>query len=122
MLAAMKRRVPILLADRDTAVLQSLAFWLKAEGHDVRAFTSGEDILKEALPDEAIFVIDHDLGDLTAFEVIERCRDRGRTYPVLLLSSSLDPEMTEAAQRYGFAVIEKPMLTDDVLTAINRLV
>jgi DNA-binding response OmpR family regulator len=116
----MTRPVPILLADRDAAVVQSLAFWLMAEGHDVRSFTSGEELLHGAQFDEAILVMDHDLGDLTAFEVIERFRERGRTYPVLILSSKQDPELKLAAAHYGGAVIEKPMLTDDLLKAINN--
>ena len=117
----MSRALPILLADRDSAVLQSLAFWLRAEGHDVVTFTSGEDLLRSALPSRAILVMDHDLGDLTALEVIARCRELGHDYPVLILASKRDPELTAAAERYGCKLFEKPMLTDDLLKAINAL-
>ena len=116
---AMSFALPILLADRDAAVLQSLAVRLRAEGHDVTIVTSGEDLLRSVLPVRTILVMDHDLGDLTAFEVIERCRDLGRDDPTLILALKRDPELTALASRFGCRVYEKPMLTDDLMKAIN---
>jgi FixJ family two-component response regulator len=113
---------PILLADRDAAVLQSLTFWLRAEGHQVLPFTSGEAILASGLPNSAVLVMDHDLGDLTAVELLERLRETGRSYPAIVMASKRSGELSHAAAAYGFELFEKPLLTDDLLNSINNLV
>jgi FixJ family two-component response regulator len=118
----MSFHLPILLADRDAAVLQSLTFWLQAEGHQVLPYASGEAILADSLPGAAVLVMDHDLGDLTAVEIIERLRQSGRCYPAIIIASTRNGELTDAAEAYGFELFEKPLLTDELLNSINTLV
>lgn len=113
--------LPILLADRDAAVLQSLTFWLQAEGHEVLAFTSGQAILSARLPGTAVLVMDHDLGDLTAVEIIERLREVGLSYPAIVLASKRSGDLSDAAAAYGFEVFEKPLLTGELLSSIDNL-
>lgn len=120
--AHMSFGLPILLADRDAAVLQSLTFWLRAEGHRVQPYTSGEAMLSDGLPSAAVLVMDHDLGDLTAVEILERFRQAGRAYPAIILASRRSDELEEAADAYGFQLFEKPLLTDELLSSINSLV
>jgi CheY-like chemotaxis protein len=65
----------ILLADDEDGWLELAGFWLRGAGYEVRTIGSGKGVFplaREFRPD--CFVLDHDLGDVTAREVCRSIR------------------------------------------------
>ncbi|MEP7344051.1 MAG: diguanylate cyclase [Gemmatimonadaceae bacterium] len=113
----------ILVADDDSAVLQTMTWLLKEHGYDVDAVSEGMLVLpsmEASLPD--LVLLDVMLPDADGYQLLERIKsdDRFRDIPVLMVSS-LPPE--EAAVRtlgLGAAdFIRKPFRVKELLARMQ---
>ncbi|MCC7323032.1 MAG: diguanylate cyclase [Gemmatimonadaceae bacterium] len=113
----------ILIADDDTAIVQTMTWVLKEHGYDVVAAHQGARVLElmdERTPD--LVLLDVMFPDADGYQILERIKgdDRWRDVPVLMVSS-LPPE--EAAVRtlgLGAAdFVKKPFRVKELLARIQ---
>jgi two-component system cell cycle response regulator len=113
----------ILIADDDTAIVQTMTWVLKEHGYDVVAVHQGErvvELMGERTPD--LVILDVMFPDVDGYQILERIKDddRFRDVPVLMVSS-LPPE--EAAVRtlgLGAAdFVRKPFRVKEMLARIQ---
>lgn len=106
----MHRRIALLVSD--FAVLSSLQFALSVEGFQLAA--AGDDLAAAAL------VIDQGFrGDgLAALNVL---RGRGYAAPAILLATNPTPSLRAQAASAGALLIEKPLLGDELSSAISHV-
>ena len=105
-------RGPIALLVSDLAVLSSLRFALSIEGFDLAA--AGEE------PAGAVLVIDQGYrGDGLA--ALLAMRAAGRHTPAIILATHPTPFYRARAAAAGATVIEKPLLGDELSSAISCL-
>ena len=113
----------ILIADDDTAIVQTMTWVLKEHGYDVVAAHQGArvlELMEERTPD--LVLLDVMFPDADGYQILERIKgdDRWRDVPVLMVSS-LPPE--EAAVRtlgLGAAdFVKKPFRVKELLARIQ---
>jgi signal transduction histidine kinase/CheY-like chemotaxis protein len=110
----------IWIVENHAATRESLAAVLRAEGYEVRAAASAEDVLSWPEPAPDLVVSDHHLGaGLTGLDLIERLAG-----PALLVTARTEPELTARAAGLGVAVLHKPVparkLSEAVMSALRK--
>jgi len=116
----------IFLCDDDVGVSGALSFLLQQYGFEVRAYTSGPQLLAaiDSLPApvRGVFLLDVRMEPMSGPQVHEQLLQRGlgQRNPVIFLSGHGDIPMAVAAMAKGaLNFVEKPY-TDDSLIAILR--
>lgn len=105
----------------DPAVLNSLEFALQAEGYRVCAFTcaADADASQEILHADCL-VIDFALPDRTGATLLLALRKRGMSCPAIVIASSPTALCREEVDALGAALVEKPLLGDELTGQIRR--
>ncbi len=110
----------VFVVDDDLAVRRSLEFALDLEGFEVETYESGEALLLRESPDTtACLVLDERLPGITGLGAIAQLRQRGVTHPAILITTHPGPTLRDAAARAGVPILEKPVLGDTLVAAIN---
>lgn len=116
----------LFLCDDDTGVSGALSFLLRQYGFEVRAYSSGPELLAaiDALPPpvRGVFLLDVRMEPMSGPQVHEQLLQRGlrQRNPVIFLTGHGDIPMAVAAMARGaLNFVEKPY-TDDSLIAILR--
>ena len=113
----------LLLVDDDPAVLASLQFSLELEGFAVDAFDSGETVVaRNCLARHACLVLDYRLPGIDGLSLLSLLRERGETCPAIIITSNPTRAMRQRTVDAGAVLIEKPLLSDSLTTAIRRLI
>lgn len=116
-------RPTVVLVDDDAAVLTSLKFALELEGFTVAAYANAEDLLAEGVVGTAsCFVVDYHLPGANGLELLRRLRQRGYSTPVILITSNPTRLLTSCARDAGAAIVEKPLMGDNLIDAIRASV
>lgn len=116
------RRPLILVVDDDEAVRRALAFALDLQGYDVETFGSGEALLlREAPGTPACLVLDQRLPGVTGLTTLEQLRNRHVDLPAILVTSHPGPALRDAAARAGVPILEKPLLSETLVSTIQRV-
>jgi FixJ family two-component response regulator len=116
----------VLIADRDRAIRESLAFTLGLEGLSVKTFQSADSLRNDQdLPHAACLIIADQPPQIDCFRLLGEIRQAHGQLPALLLTSNLTNALRGKAAASGFAgVLEKPLLdeslTRDVLALLGR--
>jgi len=118
-------RQVILVVDDDEGVRQSLTTLMEAEGFEVRAFSSGPDLLNEAnLPVIGCLLVDYHMPAMNGLELISALRARGVSIPAILVTSNPAKYVRDRAAAIAVLVIEKPSpgtyLVDSVRQAVAK--
>lgn len=100
----------------DAAVLSSLEFALAIQGFRALDGSLPDDDLTTA----AAIVIDAATVP-TALQLLQRLRSRGCSVPALFLVTNPTRRDHKQAQAKGVAIVEKPLLGDDVSRALHHL-
>ena len=112
----------IILVDDDAALRTALKFSLELDGFEVKAFDSGEALLKGALPRQGgCLVLDQNLPGLSGLEALSILRSRGNRLPALLITSHPGPGLRASAQSALAMIVEKPLLGDALVGCIQNL-
>lgn len=120
MLKRSERAPTIVLVDDDVALRTALTFVLELDGFTVEALRSGEELLDWPLPDApACLVLDQNLPGVTGIDALAQLRARSVALPALLITSHPRPSVREAAARLGAIIVEKPLLTDALVSEID---
>lgn len=112
----------ILLLDDDPAVRASLQFTLELQGFEVETFASAEALTAFAGPDEpACFILDYRLPGIDGLSLLEALRRLGVAAPAIIITSNPSRGVRERAAALGSMLIEKPLLGDELISAIRTL-
>ena len=110
----------IVLVEDDRALLGALTFALELEGYEVRAFETAEAALAGDL-DAACLVVDFRLPDANGLELLRQVRSNGAQTPAILITSLPEAPVKLIAASLGVHIIEKPLLSDDLVDAVLKL-
>lgn len=113
----------LLLVDNDPAVLASLQFSLELEGFAVDAFESGETVMaRTKMARHACLVLDYRLPWIDGLSLLTLLRERGETCPAIIITTNPTRAMRQRTTELGAVLIEKPLLSDNLSTAIRQLI
>ena len=92
----------------------------QVEGLDVRGYRDGESLLAEGEPPgDGCLVLDLHLPGMDGLELLERLRLRGVRTPAVLITTNPRAHVRNRAAAAGVPIIEKPLLTDALLTTVR---
>ena len=113
-------RPAVILVDDDPAVTHAVQFSFDLEGLDVRSFRDAETLLGSGpLPSKGCLVLDYHLPGVDGLDLLERLRADGVGMPAVLITTNPRPHLRARAAAAGVPIIEKPLLTDALLTAVR---
>ncbi|MCY7339031.1 MAG: response regulator [Sphingomonas bacterium] len=112
----------IILVDDDRALRDSLSFSLELEGYTVESFESAEDFAERGeVGPGACLVLDHRLPGISGLQLLLSLRDQLIDAPALLITSNPTVALRKRALALGAAIVEKPLLSDDLLNGIRSM-
>ena len=118
-----QRDAKILLVDDDQQLMQSMADWLTELGFRTflaNSFETAGNVLSRETIDLAL--VDVRLGHEDGFEVLSHCRKHYPNTPVLLMTGYATVNTGIEAIRAGaFDLLTKPLIDEELLIAINRV-
>jgi FixJ family two-component response regulator len=121
MTASPASRPAVILVDDDPAVTHAMHFSFDLEGLDVRSFRDGESLLAvDDLPDSGCLVLDHNLPGMDGLALLEHLRTAGVDLPAILITTNPQSALRNRAAAAGVPIIEKPLLTDALLTTVRK--
>lgn len=110
----------IILVDDDAAVRSALEFLLELEGYAVETFESAEALAARGLVAAGqCLVVDYHLPGIDGLSLLMIVRDLGIDIPAVVVTSDPSPHLRRRAASLGAAVVEKPLLSDDLSNAIR---
>jgi two-component system response regulator FixJ len=113
-------RPAVILVDDDPAVTHAMQFSFDLEGLDVRSFRDGESLLAvDDLPEKGCLILDHNLPGMDGIALLDRLRATGIRLPAILITTNPRAALRNRAAAAGVPIIEKPLLTDALLTAVR---
>lgn len=113
-------RPAVILVDDDPAVTHAMQFSFDLEGLDVRSFRDGESLLAvDDLPDKGCLILDHNLPGMDGLALLDRLRAADIRLPAILITTNPRAALRNRAAAAGVPIIEKPLLTDALLTAVR---
>lgn len=111
----------VILVDDDPAVSHALQFSFDLEGLEVRSFRDGESVLAaDDLPRTGCLILDHNLPGMDGLALLERLRANGVRLPAILITTNPRTALRNRAAAAGVPIIEKPLLTDALLTTVRK--
>ena len=119
-LASAPARPAVILVDDDPAVTHAMQFSFDLEGLDVRSYRDGESLLANGvLPESGCLVLDQNLPGMDGLSLLERLRANGVRLPAILITTNPRTALRDRAAAAGVPIIEKPLLTDALLTTVR---
>ncbi|MDI1328104.1 MAG: response regulator [Brevundimonas sp.] len=113
-------RPAVFLVDDDPAVAHAVQFSFDLEGLNVSSFRDAESLLAAGdLPEKGCLVLDYHLPGLDGLELLDRLRANDVRMPAVLITTNPRPHLRARAAAAGVPIIEKPLLTDALLTAVR---
>jgi two-component system response regulator FixJ len=118
----MSEQRTVYLVDDDDAIRRSAGFMLKTSGLQVRAFESGDALMKAAASLEpGCILLDIRMPGMDGLQVQEALNERGIALPVIIMTGHGDVTLAVQAMKAGAVdFIEKPFEKAVVLGAIEQ--
>lgn len=114
-------RPAVILVDDDPAVTHAMQFSFDLEGLDVRSFRDGESVLAaDDLPGKGCLILDHNLPGMDGLALLEGLRATGVRLPAILITTNPRAALRNRAAAAGVPIVEKPLLTDALLTTVRK--
>jgi two-component system, LuxR family, response regulator FixJ len=118
--AKTESRPIVFLVDDDPAVAHAVQFSFDLEGIEVRSFNDAESLLASGeLPAAGCLVLDYHLPGADGLELLTRLRAKGVRMPAVLITTNPRAHLSLRAASAGVPIIEKPLLTDALLSAVR---
>ncbi len=113
-------RPAVILVDDDPAVTHAVQFSFDLEGLDVRGYRDGESLLAcPDIPERGCLILDQNLPGMDGLTVLQRLREIGVRLPAILITTNPRAALRDRAASAGVPIIEKPLLTDALLTTVR---
>ncbi len=121
----MDKSLNILLVDNDPAQVKTLSLFLEGEGQQVYATTSPADAYVMAC--DRVFdllIVDLMMPEMDGFELVEKCRDKQKKLPAILMTGHQDKLNNWGAKaEYTFdAILTKPLDIDSLIEQIEKTI
>lgn len=115
-------RQAVVVVDDDPSVLAALRRLMTSNGHRVRTFSSGRELLDDPTWSEAgCFVLDLSMPDQTGLELQAELARRGNQVPIVFLSGvGTVPASVRAMQEGAIDFLEKPASEDQLVGAVEK--
>jgi FixJ family two-component response regulator len=111
----------VIVVDDDAAVRASLKFSLELEGFCVEVHESGEALDRSGSElREGCLVLDYELPGRDGLQVLDGLRRRDVRLPAILIASRPPRAVRLAAFEAGVPIVEKPLMSDGLLTTVRR--
>lgn len=119
--ATPETRPVVVLVDDDPAVAHAVQFSFDLEGIEVRSFSDAESLLASGdLPqDGGCLILDYHLPGADGLDLLARLRAKGVRTPAVLITTNPRANLSMRAASAGVPIIEKPLLTDALLSAVR---
>lgn len=112
----------VILVDDDPALLNALAFSFELEGFRVVTCEDAQAVLDLGdLPERSCLVLDQKMPGMSGLELLEALRARQSTPPALLITTST-PSVRRLAETAGVEIVEKPLLSDQLIDRVRALI
>ena len=113
----------IFLVDDDPKVLFLVARMLQAQGHQVRSFSSGREVLDGLVVDPApdLIILDQNMPDMDGIQTMARIKSLHREVPILISSGQPDIQEWECFKQPLVSVLPKPFDMDELQEALGRI-
>jgi DNA-binding NtrC family response regulator len=117
-------RTKLLLVDDDRWLLESMASWLGEQGITVISAASVAQAKQRLKSDTFdVCLVDVVLEGEDGFSLLNFCKKQYRELPVLMMTGYAGPDAgAEAVASGAFDLLTKPIIDQELLTAINRAV
>jgi two-component system response regulator FixJ len=113
----------VVIVDDDPAVRSFLKCSLEVDGYRVVPYASGRELLNEdVLPACACYVIDYNMPGISGLDLVGRLRDENVRTPIILISSAPRRTLVNRAVMLGVRLIEKPIIDQELLDHMHRVV
>lgn len=100
----------IAVADDDAVCLETLCDLLRDEGHSVKAFAGGIDLLNGMEDAEAdLFILDYAMPEMNGAAVAQKIRERLPSVPIIFATGYADSDDMKRVLGADAAVLEKPV-------------
>ena len=115
-----KTRAIVAVVDDDEAVRRSLKFMLEIEGFVARTYANPADFLDAAgLQSFSCVILDQTLPDMNGLALLRQLRERGHSWPAILIASNPDSAAHELAAQAGVPIVEKPLFGNSLTEALH---
>lgn len=114
---------PVYIVDDDSIVRRSISLALSSCGFSPRSFASGRDFVEEVGSLRAgCVLLDVRMPEMSGIDLLDRCRGRLATLPVIVMTGHGDVATAVAAMKSGASdFLEKPFEDGALLTMLARL-
>jgi DNA-binding response OmpR family regulator len=108
----------IAVVENDAPLLSALAFALEAEGWEVATFQDPIEAL-EGIGSVDCLLVGDKLPQIDGLTLIARLREQGVTAPAVLITAGLDPRRRRRADAPEVAIVEKPLVAEELKRRIQ---
>ncbi|MFG1361227.1 response regulator transcription factor [Xanthobacter pseudotagetidis] len=107
------------VVDDDLAVCNSLKFALEIEGFCVRTYASSREFLDADISCRGCMIVDYNLPGLNGLDLVNELDRRDVKLPTFLITSNPTARVRRRAVDQGVAIIEKPLLGNQLSEAVR---
>ena len=107
------------VVDDDPAVCSSLKFALEVDGFSVRTYARSEEVLKADFTRTGCMIVDYNLPGLNGLDLLRELDRRDVRLPAFLSTSNPALHVRSRATAQGVAIIEKPLLGNQLSEAVR---
>ena len=107
------------IVDDDAAVCGSLKFTFELDGFDVRTYAGFQELMAADLPRHGCMIVDYNLPEINGLELLRELDRRNVHLPSFLITSNPSPNVRQRADAQGVAIIEKPLLGNQLSEAVR---
>lgn len=113
----------LLIVDDDSDVLNALTFMANTRGYRVIRCSAARDAIAvaEAAARLDCLIIDQGLPDHQGIDLLAILRNRGVAAPAVMITTTPSDTLRRRASAAGAAIVEKPLLDDALLSAVQSL-
>jgi FixJ family two-component response regulator len=110
----------VAIVDDDGDVREVLDALLESEGHTVKTYEHGQQLLDDPeLGDIACLVVDQRMPEMTGLALLRRLNIAGRTIPCVLITGLPEPHVAAEARELGaIDVLTKPIEWEKLLKLV----
>ncbi|MFV0481557.1 MAG: response regulator transcription factor [Campylobacteraceae bacterium] len=112
----------ILLLEDNQRLNQTIVKRLQAKGFKIDSFTDGLKATKALFKDYACYILDINVPNVNGIEVLKKIREKSKTVPVLIISSSVELDVIRDSYNFGCDdYIKKPFFIDELEIKVEKL-
>ncbi|WP_454918877.1 response regulator transcription factor [Xanthobacter sediminis] len=107
------------IVDDDAAVRGALKFTFELDGFDVRTYGGFHELMAADLPRCGCMIVDYNLPEINGLELLRELDRRNVHLPSFLITSNPSRNVRQRATAQGVAIIEKPLLGNQLSEAVR---